>query len=151
VTEPAGAKAFLFVATSFGSGEGSGWHRRSGSRWRATEALGEQLKNLGDASHASYEKLRSAEAADRLSLRIATIVKRLVATVDEKDRVLQTFLRKNIGSRWRDIFLTCEKARRSTTFWQARASRPLIIPARLPCRIGVAPPHVSVNGLGGCI
>ena len=52
-----------------------------------TEALGEQLKNLGDASHASYEKLRSAEAADRLSLHIATIVKRLVATVDEKDRV----------------------------------------------------------------
>lgn len=32
-------------------------------------------------------KLRPAEAADRLSLHIARIVKRLVAAVDDKDRV----------------------------------------------------------------
>jgi superfamily II DNA or RNA helicase len=52
-----------------------------------TEALVDELAALTTGLQESREKLRSAEAADRLSLHIARIVKRLVAAVDEKDRV----------------------------------------------------------------
>ena len=52
-----------------------------------TEALDEQLATLAAGLRESREKLRPAEAADRLSLHIARIVRRLIASVDEKDRV----------------------------------------------------------------
>ncbi|MEX1077048.1 MAG: DUF3427 domain-containing protein [Pirellulales bacterium] len=52
-----------------------------------TEALVTELTALAAGLKESREKLRSAEAADRLSLHVARIVKRLVAAVDEKDRI----------------------------------------------------------------
>ncbi|MEI8318615.1 MAG: DEAD/DEAH box helicase family protein, partial [Planctomycetia bacterium] len=52
-----------------------------------TEALGGELARLTPALRESRSTLRSAEAADRLSLHVARIVRRLIATVDEKERV----------------------------------------------------------------
>jgi hypothetical protein len=52
-----------------------------------TEALDKELATLAAGLRESREKLRPAEAADRLSLHISRIVRRLIATVDEKDRV----------------------------------------------------------------
>jgi superfamily II DNA or RNA helicase/HKD family nuclease len=51
------------------------------------EALGGELARLTPALRESRSTLRSAEAADRLSLHVARIVRRLIATVDEKERV----------------------------------------------------------------
>lgn len=52
-----------------------------------TEALAAELAALTADLREHREKLRPAEAADRLSLHVARIVKRLVAAVDDKDRV----------------------------------------------------------------
>jgi hypothetical protein len=52
-----------------------------------TEALAAELAALTTDLREHREKLRPAEAADRLSLHVARIVKRLVAAVDDKDRV----------------------------------------------------------------
>lgn len=52
-----------------------------------TEALAAELAALTADLRVQREKLRPAEAADRLSLHVARIVKRLVASIDDKDRV----------------------------------------------------------------
>lgn len=52
-----------------------------------TEALAAELAALTADLREHREKLRPAEAADRLSLHVARIVRRLVAAVDDKDRV----------------------------------------------------------------
>ena len=52
-----------------------------------TEALAAELTRLAPALREGRDTLRSAEAADRLSLHVARIVRRLIATVDEKERV----------------------------------------------------------------
>lgn len=52
-----------------------------------TEALEAELAGLSEGLRPDRESLRPAEAADRLSLHIARIVKRLVGVVDEKQRV----------------------------------------------------------------
>lgn len=52
-----------------------------------TEALDAELTGLTAGLRVNREQLRPAEAADRLSLHIARIVRRLVAAVDEKERV----------------------------------------------------------------
>lgn len=52
-----------------------------------TEALEAELAGLSEGLRPDRERLRPAEAADRLSLHIARIVKRLVGVVDEKQRV----------------------------------------------------------------
>jgi hypothetical protein len=52
-----------------------------------TEALAAELTRLAPALREGRDALRSAEAADRLSLHVARIVRRLIATVDEKERV----------------------------------------------------------------
>ena len=52
-----------------------------------TEALDKELAALAAGLRESREKLRPAEAADRLSLHIARIVRRLIEKVDEKDRI----------------------------------------------------------------
>ena len=52
-----------------------------------TESLAAELQGLADGLREHREQLRAAEAADRLSLHLARIVKRLVAAVDERHRV----------------------------------------------------------------
>ena len=52
-----------------------------------TEALAAALTRLAPALREGRDTLRSAEAADRLSLHVARIIRRLIATVDEKERV----------------------------------------------------------------
>jgi superfamily II DNA or RNA helicase/HKD family nuclease len=52
-----------------------------------TEALVAELATLTPGLRQSRSKLRSAEAADRLALHISRVIKRLVASLDEKDRV----------------------------------------------------------------
>jgi superfamily II DNA or RNA helicase/HKD family nuclease len=52
-----------------------------------TEALVAELASLTPGLRESRSKLRSAEAADRLALHISRVIKRLVASLDEKDRV----------------------------------------------------------------
>jgi superfamily II DNA or RNA helicase/HKD family nuclease len=52
-----------------------------------TEALVAELAALTSDLREHRDKLRPAEAADRLSLHFARIVKRVVAAVDDKDRV----------------------------------------------------------------
>ena len=52
-----------------------------------TEALAAELQLLADGLREHREPLRAAEAADRLSLHLSRIVKRLVAAVDERHRV----------------------------------------------------------------
>lgn len=52
-----------------------------------TEALGVELTRLSAGLRESRDILRPGEAADRLSLHLARIVRRLIATVDEKERV----------------------------------------------------------------
>ena len=52
-----------------------------------TEALVAELAALTADLREHREKLRPAEAADRLSLHVARIMRRLVAAVDDKDRV----------------------------------------------------------------
>ncbi len=52
-----------------------------------TEALDKELATLAADLRENREKLRPAEAADRLSLHIARVVRRLIGKVDEKDRV----------------------------------------------------------------
>lgn len=52
-----------------------------------TEALAAELQALATGLRERREKLRPAEAADRLSLHVARTIKRLVEAVDEKHRV----------------------------------------------------------------
>jgi len=52
-----------------------------------TESLVAELATLAAGLQGSREKLRSAEAADRLSFHVARIVKHLVGAVDKKQRV----------------------------------------------------------------
>ena len=52
-----------------------------------TEALVAELATLGPGLRENRSRLRSAEAADRLSLHLSRVIKRLVASVEEKDRV----------------------------------------------------------------
>lgn len=52
-----------------------------------TDALAAELATLTADLRAHRDKLQSAEAADRLALHIARIVKRLISAVDDKDRV----------------------------------------------------------------
>ena len=52
-----------------------------------TEAIASQLRDLGDDLHASRTGVRSAEAPDRLALHLGRIVQRVIAGVDDADRV----------------------------------------------------------------
>jgi superfamily II DNA or RNA helicase/HKD family nuclease len=52
-----------------------------------TEALATELTRLTPTLREGRGTLRAAEAADRLSLHVARIIRRLIATVDEKERV----------------------------------------------------------------
>jgi superfamily II DNA or RNA helicase/HKD family nuclease len=52
-----------------------------------TEAIASQLRDLGDALHASRNDVRPAEAPDRLALHLGRVVKRAIAGVNDTDRV----------------------------------------------------------------
>lgn len=52
-----------------------------------TELLQERLAASGDAGHARIDPLRTAEAADRLALHIASLVERAVEALPESRRV----------------------------------------------------------------
>jgi superfamily II DNA or RNA helicase/HKD family nuclease len=52
-----------------------------------TEAIESQLRDLGDDLHAIRDGVRSAEAPDRLALHLGRIVQRVIAGVDDADRV----------------------------------------------------------------
>lgn len=53
-----------------------------------TESLDKELATLAVGLCGNRERLRPAEAADRLALHVGRIVRRLIGRVDEKDRVL---------------------------------------------------------------
>ena len=52
-----------------------------------TEAIESQLRDLGDDLHAIRDGVRSAEAPDRLALHLGRLVQRVIAGVDDADRV----------------------------------------------------------------
>src|SRR5688572_6056232 len=52
-----------------------------------TQALEIQLAELDSKAHALREGLRPAEAADRLALHLARVVRRVLEGLDEKERV----------------------------------------------------------------
>lgn len=52
-----------------------------------TEALEVQLRDIGDRLSARRDKLRSAEAADRIALHIGRLVQRAIQDIDDDERV----------------------------------------------------------------
>jgi superfamily II DNA or RNA helicase/HKD family nuclease len=52
-----------------------------------TETLDAQLRDLGDRLDARRDGLRSAEAADRVALHLARVIQRVVASVEDRERV----------------------------------------------------------------
>jgi hypothetical protein len=64
-----------------------GKHERGLYETLITEALDERLRDLGEGLDARRRDLRAAEAADRVALHLARVVRRAIASVDDDQRV----------------------------------------------------------------